>query len=72
MFLTLIIGIESNFNCITKLSIGFANIENVYILMNNTIKSFQSLIAMCNWHRKYTDTNAKMMKSRSIVQDECN
>ncbi len=52
-------------NPITNISIGFANIGSIDILVNRIIKLFQLLMATCNWYLKCIDINKKTMTLRN-------
>ncbi len=60
-----IIEINLKLNVITNLCIAFTNIENIGILMNNIIKSFELFIIVCNWYREKMDIIKTMMKSKN-------
>ncbi len=64
--LLIIIGMNSNLNSITNLSIGFANVGNIDI-----IKQIQLLIVMWNWHRKSIDINKRMVNAMCQSDRNC-
>ncbi len=70
MLVSLLVLFMANIN---KCIFGFANYENIDILVENIIKLFELLMAMYNYYRKYININKRMVKSRNnnILYDEC-